>query len=480
MRRALVFVPLLALCIVGTVHAESSVFSVSFSKIYEEWMRDEPKHVNHLTINAFSGSVEYAVRVTNAETGAVVPSGSTVPQGTRLKLEFLPETMSWHTTGGIYDTPYAHWTETLPPAPTCDAADMVINQTGRKFNGKNSGNNIYAPVYAEPPAKTVKNVSALGSCTSPAVDGDTTCTASSIGTHAIDFEFAQTQAHQYVRVYRMDVSRDAPPINRWPKLNVCEPMGDLANIRDFAGAARNEPRSVVPLPKKSIPFTVTVIPVDPDNAVPAAPSLAAAGAGCTVGVPHSITFSATDPDGDQLRYLVDWNGDGTVDQFVSASGYVPSGVAQTASRTFATADRKTVQVRAQDDKGALSAPATLSFTCTGEPTSETAGLYEDADGFPIGDVTPIPSVNDLSLRALPSLVRAGNTTKVHWSSQNMSACTVSGTNGDGWNVLNSPVNGELSSAITGQVIYTLSCRGTDGGTYAKTAHVNVLPIWTEK
>jgi len=65
---------------------------------------------------------------------------------------------------------------------------------------------------------------------------------------------------------------------------------------------------------------------------------------CTVGQNHSISMTATDPDAtDQVRYLIDWDNNGTVDQTVPASGYVNSGTAQSASRTWSTSGSKTVK-----------------------------------------------------------------------------------------------------------------------------------------
>src|SRR5690606_38880344 len=105
---------------------------------------------------------------------------------------------------------------------------------------------------------------------------------------------------------------------------------------------------------------------------------------------------------------------------------------------------------------------------------------EEGPGEGDGGYAAIPSIANLSLRALPSLVRPGNTTQVHWSSQNMTACTVTGTNNDAWNTLQSVVSGQTSGPIEGTTTYTLTCTGTDGNTYSKSARVNVLPSWREQ
>ena len=52
-----------------------------------------------------------------------------------------------------------------------------------------------------------------------------------------------------------------------------------------------------------------------------------------------------------------------LDQWVPATGYVPSGSTQSASRTYSTEGTKTVKVLAQNQNGNSSGWATLSFSC---------------------------------------------------------------------------------------------------------------------
>ncbi|QSH39387.1 hypothetical protein JXR01_00005 [Candidatus Kaiserbacteria bacterium] len=86
---------------------------------------------------------------------------------------------------------------------------------------------------------------------------------------------------------------------------------------------------------------------------------------CTVGEVSSILMAATDPQGDQIRYLVDWNADGVVDEYVPASGYIDSGTPTLASRTFTTEGTKLVRFRAEDPQGSISAwSSDVVFVCT--------------------------------------------------------------------------------------------------------------------
>ncbi|MBO3804013.1 MAG: PKD domain-containing protein, partial [Candidatus Brockarchaeota archaeon] len=101
----------------------------------------------------------------------------------------------------------------------------------------------------------------------------------------------------------------------------------------------------------STPFTIT-IQNRPPNA-PSAPSGPAAGFTSTS---YSFATSATDPDGNQLKYTFDW-GDGTT----STTGFLASGSTASASHSWSEAGNYDVKVKATDSEGAESgwSPAAL-------------------------------------------------------------------------------------------------------------------------
>lgn len=99
----------------------------------------------------------------------------------------------------------------------------------------------------------------------------------------------------------------------------------------------------------------------------AAPSAAISGSSsATVGESDSWTFSATDPSSaDQagaFTYAIDWNGDGSVDQTVSAGG------STSVSRTFSDTGSKIVTVTASDKNGGKSAEVAKAVTVMPGPT----------------------------------------------------------------------------------------------------------------
>lgn len=93
-----------------------------------------------------------------------------------------------------------------------------------------------------------------------------------------------------------------------------------------------------------------------------------------------------------------------------------------------------------------------------------------------GGACLVPPPPSGSIRAVPALVRSGDTTQVSWSAANVSSCTVSGSNSDSWSGAS---GSQLSAAIVAQTTYTLSCTGLDGSTFVQSAVVNIIPIFQE-
>ena len=72
-------------------------------------------------------------------------------------------------------------------------------------------------------------------------------------------------------------------------------------------------------------------------------------------------------------------------------------------------------------------------------------------------------------------MRRGNTTKVHWSAQNVESCSVTAQNGDSWTGTASPLGGKTSKAIADETTYTLRCTDLDGDAVTRTARVRIIP-----
>lgn len=466
----LVLLSLLVACLPGTANAESALWSFDVKpRLWDMWTSGSATNNSVWQMIGIQVNIAYNVRATNTATGAVIACDGTgtAKVGDEIRYEFALHEytdVSWFAKGQAYDSPYGRWIANAarPYSNMCPQYDPQDYVGKYKTTAGYGSGKFYVTLSVNPPAKSLQTGSVL-ECSEANESGSKTCVARSPGHADAAFTFDATYGFFYGRGTVAGVCRTANA-----------PM-QSARSTGKSWVSTGRYRLEVPPQQISCP----IVFIDEQSQAPTQPSLALSGnASCVIERPLAITMTSTDPDGNAVRYAIDWNGDGSADQFVPSSGHVPSGTPQTASRTHATTGMKTVAVQAQDSTGMLSDWASISFSCA--QSSGTAGLSAEAAPGTEGLSGSLPNANDLSLRVVPSLVRHGAISKVHWSSQNMTTCAVRGTNGDAWSALRSAVSGEASEPIDGRVDYTLTCTGTDGGTYIKTASVNVLPSWTEK
>ncbi len=467
----LLLIPLLPILLVPFMtHAESVVWSGSGGGGFK-WTPKGGEHGVRASVGSMQVSVRYNVQVINSSTGGVLGASATVPTGTNLSFQFIPHQdtdITWFVSGNVYDTPYGSWVSGAGRPGNLGANTNLIGR-GRKTT-KNTPY-LFASYTAQPPAKSIAGFG--GNSCSGAGNDSMNCTMTQPGTYAVQFQFNGTPgkfwfgAGQGSRTVRWTTSRDAP------------------------------------VPTQTITYTITVEPENAANQPPTMTTLASVGQ-CVVGQNHTITMVSADQDAnDQLRYLIDWDNNDSVDQIVPPSGYVNPGVSQTASRTYATEGEKTVKVRAEDKAGALSAWESITFTCSNPPppppppeTQCSDGIDNDGDGlidnddpdcsdsadgseFSTPPPPPGPGPADLSIKVVPFVVRSGGTTQVSWSATNVDSCVVNGDNGDAWAGVSSPVEDQTSSPITQRTIYTLSCIDLEDETQTKTETVNIVPVWSE-
>ena len=183
-----------------------------------------------------------------------------------------------------------------------------------------------------------------------------------------------------------------------------------------------------------------------------------------------------------------------------------------ASHTYHAYGAPTLTYRSIDQGGNMSAWKFLSVTCSCVPSYSCFNAstivrtdaqcntsihdtcsppYFCSDGSPVclsslsSSATPNINKNPVvakHLKVLPSILRKGNSARVSWNVSNVQSCTVSG-NGDVWNTTSSGSDGNTTSPINQQVVYTLSCQALPGGSpssIVETKTVNIAPIWSER
>ncbi len=152
----------------------------------------------------------------------------------------------------------------------------------------------------------------------------------------------------------------------------------------------------------------------------------------------------------------------------------------------------------------------IRTSCTSIPVCSGNDIVDSCTGLPIGNPStcdppysagclggyclPPAAPKVVSFSLAPSLVSSGKTTTITWGVENVTSCTVTGSNdpSDTWTQpsgTDSWTGSGVSSAITGQTIYTLHCAVISGAANSdgspatwtdQTATVNIVPKFEEK
>ena len=115
------------------------------------------------------------------------------------------------------------------------------------------------------------------------------------------------------------------------------------------------------------------------NRAPNTPTITGPTSG-TVGQNQTFSIRATDPDGDQVRYRIDWDPSSGVDQNLPSSGYVNSNTLLDAIRSWLTPGTYSFRARTQDQHGAQSSWRTHTITINTSGPACSDGVDNDGDG----------------------------------------------------------------------------------------------------
>jgi len=103
---------------------------------------------------------------------------------------------------------------------------------------------------------------------------------------------------------------------------------------------------------------------------------------------------------------------------------------------------------------------------------------------------PTPGGFTGELEARPSLVNQGNTSTLYWNVDNVTNCTITGTNNQQWTGADAGCNGsrcdmsagKQTAVLQSQVTYTLACTAFTGGvppSLSGSVIINVTPLFKE-
>ncbi|NTW30398.1 MAG: hypothetical protein HGA33_03910, partial [Candidatus Moranbacteria bacterium] len=291
-----------------------------------------------LGLRNVSTSVAYGVSLYNKVTGEEILDGATVPVGT--VIEIRPKRhentdIYWNGTGEANDTPYGFWGKLKSSAYFQQSGDLVstltnpnISKMFEVFDGSLAEFEKVFPLVVEAPSFSVQTSGIDGlSCDA----SGTTCTVTAPGGIGFSGIFSQTSGRFY------DVYDN------------CTGALRKKSMYSIFGTGWYLPY-LLEVPPVEIAFSLTAIG---GNNAPVAPTVT--GNGGMVDTPLPFVATSTDPDSDQLRYGFDWDKDGSVDQWMPATGFVASGTAQAVSHAWIAEGSKAFQVLAEDSKGSRSA-----------------------------------------------------------------------------------------------------------------------------
>lgn len=133
------------------------------------------------------------------------------------------------------------------------------------------------------------------------------------------------------------------------------------------------------------------------NRPPDAPTLSGPTSG-NVNTIYQYATQATDPDGDTIRYGLDWNNDGSVDQWTPS--YVNSGTSYSTGYQWISPGTYNIKALTQDASGALSGWSSVLTVIINPPSYGVCGIAN-------GVATPTPPVTGLCAAGTPSAVTPG-------------------------------------------------------------------------
>lgn len=383
-----------------------------------------------------SYSITYKVNMYNDSAGGIaLNDGDSVPTGAQIRFQegpYIDSDISWFATGWTSSSPYGAWVA-ASGKPSADKFSAYVEP----FAGTHQG-----VLSVNPPINfTVTHTGTAGlSCNS----SGNVCTVTSPGSIDAQVNFINRPAEGitsldggcndgWVLSSKIDYSLGYPmPIGGgydydWSGNNITfwgaydrgwvvpPPNPYVLSNYDYSLATY---RTTSGIPSQTIPFTLSAVAV---GNPPTPPTIVGPTTGIT-DTPYTFTLTATDPDGDTVLYGIDWNSNGSVDQEIPSTDYVPSGTEQSVDHTWPSIGTYTFQALTEDSTGTTSAWTTHTITidtlptCTSVPEHTVVCTGDEIDGFTGSIASTLQEFNTsctLSLRCeylcAPGYLYAGGT-----------------------------------------------------------------------
>ncbi len=396
-------------------------------------------------------SADYTAEIRNAATNAVIADNASVPVGTQVRVTITTARPDWMASTPTWESGTGSWVSGAGVASAADACDgnyvdtYTNNYSSNAYSQTQSSSHTWRIYYNPTLNPTTKTITTSGnlSCGTFNGSGVATCNVTGTGALRITVNYPSTYGNFYRSVYN-----DYTNITNG--VDGCTP-----------GTWKFSPNPTT-LPSRTIVFNLTGAPVVPPNAAPNAPVIG----GSTTGYPsttYTFSFDGTDPDGDQVRYGVDWDNNNTVDEYLPASGHVNSGTARNGTRSWSTTGTKTFKARTYDVAGLFSGWTTRTISIVTAPVNGNCGTTNN------------------SCLAGTSVNQTDTSTNYLWQCNGTSGGTNESCslpipiNGACGATNNSCTAGTLSDIADSGSNYLWRCMGVNGGTNATSCSQPIPP-----
>jgi len=381
-------------------------------------------------------SVTYNAIVSDS-TGAnavLLNDGANIPVGTKLKFSPVPHKntdISWFGTGYNEDSPYGHWVSfALKPQGSMCVSENLVSY------------GIYSPFSVDQPNVSFRH-SGTAQLSCDAIGSE--CVVTSPGTIQSQVVFENTYGKFYW-ARGNEIKTTIYGGNTITYMTGCEEVS--VPLTTSQGKAY-----LFQVPEVFVPFSLTAVS---SSNPPTPPTITGPVTG-VINQSYPFIFGGSiDPDGDMIRYEVDWNMDGIVDQLLPGTGYTASGSSQSGPYTWASLGSKAFQAKACDNQGACS------------------GWTQHAIVISNTIIAEEPPVLNFSADST-SLIPGNSGTTLRWTVMNVNGCTASGN----WNGAKdfTPVteHSELTGPLaSGSYTYTMTCTASSGsGSITKSVTISV-------
>ncbi|MES3004916.1 MAG: InlB B-repeat-containing protein [Patescibacteria group bacterium] len=232
----------------------------------------------------------------------------------------------------------------------------------------------WSPALASTMPSGGQSLTATWTANPPAIPASLTATPSTCGTGTINLSWSSVSGATSYQVYRNGAVIYNSTGTSHSDTGLSGSTAYTYTVRASNAGGQSGSRATSP--------AQTTSPLASCNTSANAPTIS----GPTTGYPstsYTYTFTATDPQGDQIRYGVDWNMDGTADEWLPAGvSYVSSGTSRNTTYSWTTTGAKTFRALTQDAPGLNSAWTNYSVTISAAPVNGFCGTANRT--YPVG------------------------------------------------------------------------------------------------